>query len=538
MALMRSIATVGGFTMISRVTGFVRDILIANFLGAGLVADCFFVAFKFPNLFRRFFGEGAVAAAFIPLFSATLEKEGDEEARIFCNRAFSVMALALAIFCSLLMIAMPWAMYAFAPGFGDVAGKHELAVDLTRITFPYLLLISLCALISGLLNALGRFAAAAGTPILLNLMLMAALLGLTPFVPTAGHALAWGVVGAGVIQLTWLLVAARRAGMMPRLVRPTLSPRVKLLIKRIIPVAFGAGLYQISLVIDTMLASMVADGAVSWLYYADRVNQLPLGVIGVAVGTALLPLLSRQLAAGEEADAMISQNRAVEFSLLLTVPAMAGLITLAGPITTVLFERGAFTLADAQATAAALRAFAIGLPAYVLVKVLSPGFFAREDTSTPVRVAAAALVVNIALNLALMGPLGHVGIALATALGACVNGGTLYVVLTRRGWFRADARLKRRLLRLVLATVIMAAAIEGMLWGLEQARASWSILTFSHGGVGAALLAGLVIVAMVVFFGLAIVLRVVERADLALFKRLRRRPAAASRQGDDTTQQS
>lgn len=519
MALMRSIATVGGFTMLSRVTGFFRDIMIANFLGAGLVADCFFVAFKFPNLFRRFFGEGAVAAAYVPLFSATLEKDGEAEARLFSDRAFSVMALALALFCSVLMIAMPWAMYAFAPGFTGVDGKHELAVELTRITFPYLLLISLCALISGLLNSLGRFAAAAGTPILLNLILMGALTVLTPLLETPGHALAWGVEIAGVAQFIWLMIAARKAGMMPRLVRPTLSPRVKLLIKRIIPVAFGAGLYQISLLIDTMLASMVADGAVSWLYYADRVNQLPLGVIGVAIGTALLPLLSRQLAAGQTEDAMISQNRSVEFSLLLTVPAMAGFLVLAEPIITVLFQRGAFSVADAQATAQALMAFSLGLPAYVLVKVLSPGFFAREDTATPVKSATVALLVNIGLNLALMQVMGHVGIALATALAACVNSGTLLMTLLRRGWFVPDARLKSRTIRLFVATAIMAAATEGAEYALQS-------VPFTHGPIGAAVLVGLLVWAIVIFTIAAFALGAVRKEDLALFKRLRRRPAA------------
>lgn len=521
MALMRSIATVGGFTMLSRVTGFFRDIMIANVLGAGLIADCFFVAFKFPNLFRRFFGEGAVAAAYIPLFSSTLEKEGEAEARLFSDRAFSVMALALALFCSVLMIAMPWAMYAFAPGFTGVEGKHELAVDLTRITFPYLLLISLCALISGLLNSLGKFAAAAGTPILLNVILMLALTVLTPFVETPGHALAWGVEAAGVAQFVWLMIAARRAGMMPRLVRPTLTPRVKLLIKRIIPVAFGAGLYQISLLIDTMLASMVADGAVSWLYYADRVNQLPLGVIGVAIGTALLPLLSRQLAAGQTEDAMISQNRSVEFALLLTVPSMVGFLVLGEQIISVLFQRGAFSAADAHATAQALMAFSLGLPAYVLVKVLSPGFFAREDTSTPVKSATAALTVNIALNLLLMQVIGHVGIALATALGACVNSGTLFFVLVRRGWFVPDARLKSRVLRLVFASAVMAAAVEAAEWGqLKLAIVLPASLALSL----------LMVLAIIVFSLAAIAFGVVRREDAALFKRLRRRPATSSPQ--------
>lgn len=521
MAMLRSIVTVGGYTMVSRVTGFLRDIMIANYLGAGMVADCFFVAFKFPNLFRRFFGEGAVAAAYVPLFSATLEKDGEQEARLFSDRTYSVMALALALFCSVLMIGMPWAMYAFAPGFAADPAKQALAIDLTRITFPYLLFISLCSLVSGLLNSLGRFAAAAGTPILLNVILMGALVILTPFTPTSGHALAWGVEAAGVVQFLWLMLAARRAGMMPRFVRPTLTPRVRLLMKRIVPVAFGAGLYQISLLVDTMLASMVSDGAVSWLYYADRVNQLPLGVIGVAIGTALLPLLSRQLAAGQMEDAMTSQNRAIEFALLFTVPSMAGLVVLAEPIVTVLFQRGAFTVADAHATALALAAFSPGLPGYVLVKVLSPGFFAREDTKTPVRSASIALGVNVALNLALMNVLGHVGIALATALAACVNGATLYTLLVRRGYFVADERLKQRVPRLCLASVVMAAAVGAALWGLRTHAAE--TLPLTHGAIGSVVLLGLIVLALVVFFSVAVALGVVSRDDVTLLKRMRRR---------------
>ncbi len=513
MALLRSIATVSGFTMLSRVTGFARDILIANYLGAGLVADAFFVAFKFPNLFRRFFGEGAVAAAFVPLFSATLEKEGEAEAKLFAERAFAVLGLALGLLVAVMMIAMPVAMLVFAPGFSEVPGKQELAVDLSRITFPYLLFISLSALLSGLLNALGKFAAAAATPILLNLTLMAALLGFAGVTETPGHALAWGVSAAGVLQFVWLMGSARRAGVPIGLRRPTLSPRVRKLIKRVIPVALGAGIYQISLLIDTILASLVSEGAVSWLYYADRVNQLPLGVVGTAIGVALLPLLSRQLAAGQEADALRSQNRAVEFTLLLTLPAMAGLMVLADPIASVLFQRGAFTAADAQATGAALAAFSLGLPGYVLIKVLSPGFFAREDTKTPVYVASAALTASIVLNVVLMQILGHVGIALGTALGALLNGGTLWVLLHRRGYFHGDARLRRRAPRIAVAALVMAGAVEAAQWGAADLglRPGWGVL------------GGYIVLALVVFFGVGLLIGAVARDDARLLRRMRRR---------------
>lgn len=521
MALMRSIATVGGFTMLSRVTGFARDILIAGMLGAGTVADAFFVAFKFPNLFRRLFAEGAFAAAFVPLFAATLEKEGRAEAKLFAQRAFTLLALVVAGLTALMMIIMPWAMYAFAPGFAEVPGKRELASELARITFPYLLFISLCSLLSGVLNALGKFAAAAATPILLNLSLIGALIGLTAFTETPGHALAWGTAIAGVLQFLWLMVAARKLGMLPRFVRPTLSPRIRLLLSRIVPVAFGAGLYQINLLVDTILASLVSDGAVSYLYYADRVNQLPLGVIGVAVGTALLPLLARQIAAGNEVAASESQNRAIEFALLLTLPAMAGLMVLAGPIITVLFERGAFSAADSSATAAALAAFSVGLPAYVLVKVLSPGFFAREDTRTPVRIAAVALVANVVLNLILMQVLAHVGIALATALSACLNAALLLWLLIKRGHFTWDRRLKRRLPRMVLATGLMAGAV----WGTVQAAEVW-LPVFGHAPIGAAVLAVCVGLALVVYFGAALVLGAVQRNDLTFLARRRPPPSA------------
>ncbi|MFN3076987.1 MAG: murein biosynthesis integral membrane protein MurJ [Alphaproteobacteria bacterium] len=459
MSLLRSIATVGGFTILSRITGFARDMMIANVLGAGLLADVFIVAFKFPNLFRRLFAEGAFSAAFVPLYAGMVETKGQEPAQDFANRSFSALTVVLVAFIAAMEVVMPWAIYPFAFGFDATPGKIEMAAELTRITFPFLLFISLVSLQGGVLNSLGHFAAAAGTPVLLNLTMMASLVVLTPLTPSPAHALAWGTTLSGVVQFAWLWWSCRRAGAPIRPRRPRYDADVRLLVRRILPVAFGAGQYQISLLIDTALASMVAPGAVSYLYYADRVNQLPLGVIGIAVGTALLPLLTRSLHAGDERGAMASQNRALEFALLMTAPAAVALALCATPIVSVLFERGAFGPEETRATAAALAAFSIGLPAFVLAKVLTPGFFARHDTKTPVKVATIALVINIGLNLILMGPLKHVGIALATAFSAWINALLLGLILYRRGQFRIDDRLQRRLPRLFLSCAVLGGGL-------------------------------------------------------------------------------
>ena len=445
--------------MISRVLGFVRDILIAAILGAGPVADAFFVAFKLPNFFRRLFAEGAFNAAFVPLFARHMSEGGRDAARQFAQEVLSVFVVALLLFVTALQIAMPWIMHGFAPGFADDPLRFDLAVAMAQITFPYLLFISLVSQLGGVLNALGRFAAAAATPIILNLCLIAALLGLSRFVETPGHALAWGVAVAGAAQFVWLMMACQRAEFGLRLLRPRLTPRVKRLLILMLPGAIGAGVVQVNLLIDVVIASLLPRGSVSFLYYADRVNQLPLGVIGVAVGTALLPLLSRQLRAGEDANAMGSINRAMEFALLLTVPAAAALMIIPDGIVAVLFERGAFGAGETAATAAALAAYALGLPAYVLIKVLGPGFFAREDTVTPVKIAALCVVINLGLNLLLMGPLLHVGIALATAISAWINAGLLLFVLRRRGHFKFDDRLRRALPRILLASAAMTAAV-------------------------------------------------------------------------------
>lgn len=459
MSLAKAIATIGGWTVLSRITGLMREMLVARYLGAGTVADAFFVAFRFPNMFRALFAEGAFNAAFVPLFAGKLEGEGAEAARQFAEQCFAVLAVALVAFIALIEITMPWAIYVLASGFDDTPGKLALATEFSRITFPYLLFISMVSLQSGVLNAMGRFAAAAGTPVLLNLTSMAVLVALVPYVETPGHAMAWGVFVSGVVQFLWLVFSVRRAGMGLRLVRPRLSPEVKLMLKRVVPGAVGAGVYQVNLLINTMIASQVANGAVSYLNYADRVNQLPLGVVGIAIGTALLPLLSRQLRAGEVEAALESQNRAMEMGMLLTMPAAFAFLVIAHPIIAVLFERGSFTAADTAAVAPALMAFALGLPAYVLVKVLTPGFFARHDTKTPVKIALVTLMVNVALNLALMGPLAHVGMALSTAIAAWLNVALLAWTLKKRGYFATDRRLLDRLWRILLACLVMTGVL-------------------------------------------------------------------------------
>lgn len=466
MSLSRSIATVGGYTMASRILGFTRDILIAAILGAGLVSDTFFVAFKLPNFFRRLFAEGAFNAAFVPVFSGVLTRDGRDAARAFASETFAVLLLTLLLFVTLLQIAMPWLMFGLAPGFALDPEKFDLAVELTRITFPYLLFISLVSLMGGVLNSVGRFAAVAATPILLNLSLIAALLFLAPLLETAGHALAWGVAGAGVIQFVWLAVAMRRAGMSLRLLRPRLTPRVRELLRLMVPGVIGAGVVQINLLIDVIIASILPEGSISFLYFADRVNQLPIGVIGVAVGTALLPLLSRQVAAGDSEAANTSQNRALEAGLLFTIPAAAALVIIAFPIVSVLFERGEFGADATRATAFALMAYSLGLPAYVMIKVLTPGYFARKDTRTPVKIAILAVGVNITLNLILIWPLEHVGLALATAISAWLNAALLARGLRRRGHLRLDERLRRRLPRIIVASAVMAAGLAGGMVGL------------------------------------------------------------------------
>ncbi|WP_291299302.1 murein biosynthesis integral membrane protein MurJ [Elioraea sp.] len=514
--MIKSIITVGAWTALSRILGFVRDIAIAARIGAGPEADAFFVALKLPNFFRRLFGEGAFAAAFVPMFAGSLAGEGREAARRVAEGALAVMVATLAALTLAAIVFMPQAMMVLAPGFVRDPERFALAVELTRITFPYLLLICVVALLSGVLNGLDRFAAAAGAPVLFNLFLIAGLFAAPVIGIGAVHGLAWGVAASGIAQLVLLAVAVGAAGMQIRLPRPRLSPEVRALLRRMVPGAIGAGVTQINLMIDVIIASLLPQGAIAFLYFADRVAQLPLGVIGTAVGTALLPVLSRQVRAGEDARAGETQNRAVEFALLLTLPAAAGLIACAGPIIAVLFERGAFGAVESAATAAALAAYGVGLPAFVLVKVFAPGFFARGDTATPVKIAVGCVALNLALNLALIGPFAHVGIALATGIAAWVNAGLLALLLVRQGRWRADARLASRAVRITLA----AAAMGCVLWA---ARVWLFDALFELRGIRWPALAALLALGGVVFAALALAFRAADVGEIRGYLRRRGR---------------
>ncbi len=461
MNLYRSIATVGGFTLASRLTGFVRDALIAGILGVSGLTDAFFVAFKLPNFFRRFFAEGAFNAAFIPLFSGILVSSGPTAARLYGEKIFALLLFTLTGFVLLFENFMPVAVYLFAPGFEATPERFDLAVTLSRITFPYILFISLASLLGGILNSMGKFAAPAGTPIILNLTMIAALLMALFEYASPGQGLAWAVFIAGILQLGWLWLSCHFQGMGIRPALPELSPQTKSLIKLGIPGAISAGVIQVNLFMDMIFASWLPTGSVSYLFYADRLNQLPLGVIGISVSTALLPALSKHIKAGEHAAAQHTQNRALEFALAITLPAAVGLIILGGPLVALLFERGAFTSDDALATGYTLSAFAAGLPAYVLVKILSTQFFARQDTKTPMKVAMAAVGLNFILNCLLIGPFSYVGLALSTAIAAWFNAICLGSILYVKQWIVMDTRLKSILPRLVVSSLLMGGVCHG-----------------------------------------------------------------------------
>ncbi|MBM3554208.1 MAG: murein biosynthesis integral membrane protein MurJ [Alphaproteobacteria bacterium] len=514
MSLMRAVATVGGFTLVSRVLGFVRDMLMAAALGAGLGADAFFVAFKLPNFFRRLFAEGAFNAAFVPLYAEAATKGGAAAARAFAEQALAALLATLLAFTLAAQLGMPWLMHLLAPGFAADPPKFALTIELTIITFPYLLFVSLVSLQGGVLNASGRFAAVAIAPILLNLCLIAALLALPTDEASKGRMLAWAVFAAGALQFLFLNRVGAGAVFPLDLKIPGLSPEVKRLLILAAPAAIGAGVAQINLVVDIILASFLPPGSVSYLFYADRLNELPIGVIGVAVGTALLPTLARRIAAGETAEAHAVQNRAIEAVLLFALPAGAALMVLADEVIRTLFERGAFGPAETRATAAALVAYSMGLPGYVLVKALAPGFFARQDTATPVKIAIACVLLNLALNLVLMGPLLHVGLALSTAIASTVNAALLGWVLTRRGHLAPDARLKRRAAGIVAATAAMALAVWLAAGALAPRLVGSQIERWSALGL-------LVVLGVVVYAGAA---QLFVATDWRELRRLLRRP--------------
>lgn len=468
MKLYKSFATVGGLTLLSRVFGFMRDILIAATLGSGWVADAFVVAFRFPNLFRRLFGEGAFNSAFVPIFAKKLEGEGRDAARTFAEDAMAGLLFVLLIVTIVAELAMPFLMYGLAPGFDSVPEKFDLAVLLTQITMPYLLCMSLVALMSGALNSMGRFVESASVSIVLNgVMMIATLISLWlgyRAEPEAGVIQAWAVFVAGILQLALLMWGMRQAGFTLGFKRPRWTKDVRHLVRLGIPGVISGGVTQINIAIGTVIASM-QPGAVSQLYYADRIYELPLAIVGIAVGIVLLPDVARQLRAGDRAGVLDSQNRSLEFALLLTIPAALALAVIPHDIVRVLFERGAFTASDTDSTAVLLSIFALGLPAFVMIKVFSPAYFAREDTKTPMRYAAISLTANTVGSIVLfflfrhLGIMPQLGIAIATTLGGWLNAYLLWSTLAKREDFVGDARLKRNLPLIALASVLMAGVL-------------------------------------------------------------------------------
>ena len=456
--MIERILTVGGLTLVSRLTGFLRDIMLAAILGAGPVADAFFVALRLPNHFRAIFAEGAFNAAFVPAYARIRTSGGPGPAALFADRIFTLLFAVEVALLAIALIFTPAVISLLAPGFARDPGRFALAVELTRITFPYLLLVSLVTLYGGILNALNRFAAAAAAPIMLNLAMMATL-ALAAFFPTAGHAAAWGVLIAGVLEVLLVAADARRNKVLPVFHAFTLDDDVKRFFKALGPAILGSGGTQIALFADTIIGTFLAAGALSAIYYADRLNQLPIGVIGIAAGTVLLPEMARRLAAGDEAGARHSQNRAIEFTLLLSVPCVAAFLIVPDLIMRALFMRGAFTEANAAAAGATLAAYTIGLIPFVLLRSVTATFLARGDTATPVKALFVSVVVNVALKLLLMRDFAQVGLAFATSVGVWINFGLVVWFAWRARLIAVDERLKRSAGKLALAGLALAAAL-------------------------------------------------------------------------------
>lgn len=532
MSLVRNVGTIGGLTAISRVFGFVRDMLMARVLGAGLAADAFQLAFILPNTFRRLFAEGAFSVAFVPMYSRALHGEGGEDAaRKFADDVLAVFVWVLLAFSAVAMIAMPVIVWLLASDFAQVPGKFELSVMLSRITFPYLMLISLVAMLSGLLNARSHFGPGAFAPVLLNIVLISGIIvgwylrgdsGNDQIVATA---LACSVTLAGVAQLVYLWWAARHTGVRLHIHVPRFTPEVKKLGMLILPATFGAGIYQISQFVDTFFATSLPQGSLTLLKYADRLNQMPLGIVGIALGTAILPMLARHIHTDNKREAQRLQTNAVSMALLLTLPAATALSICAPAFVTAFFVGGKMTPADGAVMADIVVALVAGLPAYVLVKVLQPAFFSREDTRTPVWIAATALLINIGINFYVVPRYGIVGLAAATAFTATLNVLILYTVLHVRGWYHATPRLAGLVARQIVSTAAMGAALYVVMPLLADHYAgnvlerAWS-------------LCALVGLGLIVFFGMAWITGALDRDLIGQLRRRRTAPATVTAAAD------
>lgn len=488
-SLLRSSAVVSVMTLLSRVLGMLRDMVLANYFGSGSAADAFFVAFKIPNFLRRLFAEGAFAQAFVPVLSEYREKRSFADVKQLVDRTAGMLGLILTALTALGVVMSPYLIVLFAPGFHNEPAKMQLAGELLRITFPYLLLISLTAFCGAILNSYGRFAVPAFTPVLLNLSMIGSTLFLTPYFTEPVMALAWGVFIAGVAQLLFQMPFLWKMRLLPRPRLAAKDPGVKRIMVLMAPALFGVSVSQINLLLDTVLASFLQTGSVSWLYYADRLSELPLGAFGIAIGTVILPALSRNHAADKPEDFSNTIDWAVRMVLLVGVPAALALAILSEPLIATLFLYGAMTAADVEQAAAALQAYSLGVLTFMLIKVLAPGFFARQDLKTPVRIAIICMVANMGMNLLLIWPLQHVGLALATSLSSMLNAGLLLWGLYRAGVYRPAPGWWLFGLRLLTACAAMLALVmwlnapssEWFAWGWQ--RRAWQVTVLVSGGL-------------------------------------------------------
>ena len=473
MNLLRSLATVSGMTLLSRALGFVRDLVIARIFGAGMATDAFFVAFRLPNLLRRLFAEGAFSQAFVPILSEYKSRRTADETRRLVDHVASLLFLALMVVTTLGIVASPLIIYLTAPGFSADAGKFALTVELTRITFPYILFMSLVALAAGVLNTWSRFALPAFTPVLLNLSFIAMALLAAPWFEPPVLALAWAVFLGGALQLAIQLPALARIGMLPRFALDLKDPAVRRILKLMAPAILGVSVSQISLLINTIFASFLPSGSVSWLYYADRLMEFPAGLLGAALGTILLPSLSKSHAAGEPEEFSRLLDWGLRLTLLLTLPAALALMLLAVPLLATLFQHGAFTAEDVLQTRSALVAYSIGLSGLILVKILAPGFYARQDIRTPVKIALLTLALTQVMNFLFIVWLKHAGLALATGIASCVNAALLYRGLRRNGSYRPQPGWRTFAGKIVLALLAMGSLL---FWGVGDTTA-WLVMS-------------------------------------------------------------
>lgn len=467
MKLLKAMATIASFTMLSRIAGMVRDMLTASILGAGPMADAFFVALKLPNLFRRIAAEGAFSISFIPLYSKTLEQDGEKEAAVLSGQLFSIMAIFLSVFTLIMMILMPWVIHIIAPGFQYGGERYVLAVPMTQISFPYLMLVSVTALFGGMLNAHHKFAPFAAAPIIFNLTLIICVLGLTPLFPNAGYAMAFGITLSGIFQLAMMIFFIRKYRILFSFQKPKITPKIKIFFQKMGPGILSAGVFQINLLVDMMIASLLPAGSISYLYYADRLNQLPLSIGGIAIGTALLPMLSRAISSGQHGEGNQLFNRALEFCFFVALPAATALMIIPFPMVQTLFGHGQFSLADAQQTSYVLMGYGVGLPAYIASKVFMTAFWAHQDTVTPVKISILTAGTNIALCLLLIGLLGAAGIALATGISGWVQVYLLNRKLKEQDALSFDDRLAVVFPKIAICSCIMGIVLSFLMYALQ-----------------------------------------------------------------------